>query len=380
MQNFDEDMGELFLKASTEIRLKSLEDDWDKIKNGLVPDPVLLPAIESRVNTQNYYREVVIAFLLLGIFTVSSVVFRDRKINKMIFVIQSGHNQTTGSGNKPALIYEKRAQKLETGRVIKPSKSFTTMPAEGVVTDNRFESNHLTKLAPVNREWFIQIGFERTLFPQNIVTKQIEQPKEKTSGRGIYAGIIAGPQISQTKQQGFGNAGLSGGLIAGFHLNEKISIESGLVISNKQFSSSGEFFDMSKISASMPSGMKLLQINSKSTVLEIPLDLNYKLCKLKKGRLFAAGGLSSYIIISEHNQYQASVNGINEMISGNYSGNQSYFAAAAKVGAGYEWNAGNGLNLRVNPYVLIPLKTIGMGSMPVVSAGIYLGILFPIIK
>lgn len=379
MQNFDEDMGELFLKASTEIRLRFLEDDWDKIKNGLVPDPVLLPAAESRVNTQNYYREVVIAFLLIGILTVSSIVFRDHNVNKMISVIQSGHNQTAGSGNKPALTYEKRAQK-KPGHVIKSSKSFTTVPAEDVVSNNRFESNHLIKLTPVSREWFIHVDFDRTIFPQNIIANPVEQPKEKKEGKGIYVGIIAGPQISQTKQQGFGNSGISAGLVAGFHLNKRISIETGLVISNKQFSSSGEYFDMSKISASMPSGMKLLQIHSKSTVLEIPLDLNYELFKLKKGRLFAAGGLSSYVITSEHNQYQASVNGINEMISGNYSGNQSYFAAAAKVGAGYEWNAGHGLNLRVNPYVLIPLKTIGMGSMPVVSAGIYLGVLFPIIK
>jgi hypothetical protein len=38
------------------------------------------------------------------------------------------------------------------------------------------------------------------------------------------------------------------------------------------------------------------------------------------------------------------------------------------------------LNLRLNPYLQIPIKMIGMGSMHVVSAGVYLGITFPLIK
>ena len=50
------------------------------------------------------------------------------------------------------------------------------------------------------------------------------------------------------------------------------------------------------------------------------------------------------------------------------------------MGLGYEWKAGNGLNLRVNPYLQIPLKTIGMGSMPVVSTGIYLGLYFHLLN
>ncbi len=130
----------------------------------------------------------------------------------------------------------------------------------------------------------------------------------------------------------------------------------------------------------MPPGMKLIQIQSKSTVAEIPLKLKYDILKTEKGSLFAGGGISSFIITREDNQYQASVNGNNETLKGSYSTHQHYFAAAANISAGYEWKAGKGLNLRLEPYVQIPLKTVGMGSMQVVSAGAYLGITFPIIK
>ena len=389
MQSFDEDMGELFRKASAEIRLKPLEDDWDKIKESLLPDPVFLPLTEYRISAPDVHLEVMIAFFLVGMFTISSIVLRESQINKRVPVVQTDISQITGSLGEPAIVNEKNVQIQYAGHVSKSLKSFalkpgrdslTTMTAGSSFAADRSESKSSVMRSLLPGDLGILVDFNQTPYAQKITTNHVEEPKEKTSGKRIYGGIIAGPQFSQTKQQGFGNAGLSAGLIAGFRFTKQLSIETGFTISNKQFSSAGEYFDMSKIAAAMPSGMKLLQIHSTNTVLEIPFNVNYEVVKLRKGRIFTSGGISSYIITNEHNQYQASINGAYETLTGNYSVRQSYFAAAANMGLGYEWNAGNGLNLRVNPYVQIPLKMIGMGSMPVVSTGIYLGILFPIIK
>ena len=67
-------------------------------------------------------------------------------------------------------------------------------------------------------------------------------------------------------------------------------------------------------------------------------------------------------------------------MDGHYSTHQNYFAAAINMSAGYEWNAGGNVNIRIEPYLQIPLKPIGMGSMNVTSAGIYLGITMPVVK
>ncbi len=130
----------------------------------------------------------------------------------------------------------------------------------------------------------------------------------------------------------------------------------------------------------MPAGMKLNQVQSNSTVFEIPVEIKYEVLKCNQGEVFVTGGLSSFILTSENNQYHASVNGHNETMSGHYSAHQSYFASAINISAGYEWIAGGNVNLRMEPYLQIPLKSIGMGSMHVVSTGVYLGISFPVVK
>ncbi len=379
MQHFDEDMGELFRKASTEIRLRPLGDDWEKIKEVLLPDPVFLPATDPGRDAHHLYRKLMISLFLMGIVAVSSIVFRDDQVIKTVPGFQSVHDATLKSREGSTMISAKSVQKLPAVH-IKSVKSVITNPALKFLTKDTLECKCLALLTPICREWRIQVGLNQAPGTANIIPNHVEAQEEKPNGAKVYVGIIAGPQFNQTKQQAFGNAGLSAGLVVGFRLNKRLSVETGFFISDKQFSSSGEYFDLSKISASMPSGMKLLQIQSTSTVLEIPLSFNYEVFKWEKGKLFTAVGVSSYIITKERNQYQASVNGLHETLTGNYSGHQSYFAATANMGLGYEWNTCRGLNLRVNPYVQIPLKTIGMGSMSVVSAGIYLGILFPIFK
>ena len=380
MQLFDENMSELFRTASAEIRLRPADDDWEKIQEGLLPDRSLLLSKETgdvSLNTNRMLKSALFIFVM-SVITLQPVIHQTsgNTMKSSIENNQTGQNTT--------------AQNTKGGPVVRsPIPEFAEKPfAEG-----HFKIRNLIELAPDGWDRMIQVGSDMKSKPstsvydfrqdtgyKQVMTKQIGEQKKHGAEQWLYGGIIAGPQFNQTKQQGFGNAGLSAGLIVGFHLNNRLSVETGLIISDKQYYSAGKYFDMSKISASMPAGMKLTQIQSKTTVLEIPLEIRYNLARISKGNLFAAGGFSSYIITREINQYQATVNGNDETLNGNYTTQQDYFAAAAKISAGYEWKAGKGLNLRLEPYLQIPLKTIGMGSMHVVSTGVYLGLTFPLFK
>ena len=391
MQHFDEDMGELFRKASSDIRLRPAEDEWDKIQERLLPDFSVLPAAAPAYGKWSAVRVTILTLLISGMAAISTLVVTDYKTEKK------------GKALRPDIIHQQEVKtrrpainKDQTGRIAKPfslSQSSVPVLSETPFTEEHLKEKNLGKLVPFGEVEQIQVGLNTKSKPSEtvfefrhdtgdipIMEKRNERQKKPGREKWIYGGIIAGPQFSETKQQGVGNAGISGGLIAGLHLNKKLSVETGLVISDKQYSSSGRYFDMSKISASMPAGMKLMQIESRATVLEIPLEIRYNLAGINKGNLFVAGGFSSYIITREMNQYLGKVNGAEETLNGSYPAHQDYFAATANIAAGYEWKAAKGLNLRLEPYLQIPLKTIGMGSMHVVSAGVYLGITFPLIK
>jgi Outer membrane protein beta-barrel domain len=209
---------------------------------------------------------------------------------------------------------------------------------------------------------------------KSVIPAKIKTPLKNR----FYAGILAGPQFNQVKNQGLGKAGFNGGIIAGMHFSKRWSVETGLLATEKKYSSSGAYFKMDKVAASMPTGMKVETMNGKSTVLEIPVQLKYNIIQNNKKQVFVSGGISSYLLTTENNNYHASVNGNPENLAGHYSNNKKYAGAVVNLGAGYQWKAGKKTTLRIAPYMQIPLKGIGIGSLPVFSTGVHLGISIPV--
>jgi hypothetical protein len=194
----------------------------------------------------------------------------------------------------------------------------------------------------------------------------------------FYASLIAGPQFNQVKNQGLNRPGFSGGITAGMRFSKRWSVETGLLVAQKRYASSGTYFKMDKVAASMPAGMKVEAMEGKSNVFEIPIKLKYDIIRKKNTQAFISGGISSYILTNENNQYQASLNGNAETLNAHYSNNKKYVNATVNLSAGYEWKIGKKTGFRIEPYVQIPLKGIGVGSLPVFSTGVHLGIAIPV--
>ncbi len=391
MPDLDDDMGELFLKASTDIRLKPANDEWDLIKSRLSKESSFSQVPESKTIDGHLQRILLIASIVTGITILNPLITRDSKSTKMQILrkTESAIQKTEKDSHfaSPVTSMLKNNGSL---RRLKEIREISVFPIhENLMNQDLPISEELSKYSSLT----INIAsFEKTSLLEktksdsqsfksgNAFEKQIEKNKDPSAEKRFYAGILAGPQFSQTKAQSFSNAGLSAGILLGFHLSKRLAFETGFLITNKQYSSAGQYFDISKISASMPPGMHIIQVSSKTQVLEIPVNLKYDLLKNIKSNFFISGGFSSYILTSEKNLYQASLNGNNETMTGNYPTHHSYFAASVNISVGYEDKVSKTVNLRIEPYFHIPVKPTGMGSMHVQSAGINLGFTIPVIK
>jgi predicted GNAT family acetyltransferase len=60
-------------------------------------------------------------------------------------------------------------------------------------------------------------------------------------------------------------------------------------------------------------------------------------------------------------------------MTGSYKNNCRYIAVMANIGAEYNYKTGKHTLIRIEPYIQIPLKGIGIGSMPVMTAGLHVG-------
>lgn len=207
---------------------------------------------------------------------------------------------------------------------------------------------------------------------EDIDRKEILTPHVNSTRQGVYFGLSLGPSFSRIKSGGLGKIGYDVSILAGYRLNNKVSIESGLSFAKKYYFSDGKYFSMDKVRSSMPSGMEVLDLEGSSSIFEVPLRIKYDLFRIHDATLFSTAGISSGIMTNERNNYRTSMNGAEQNLSGSYNHVSAYFANSLDVSFGYENKIGKIGNVRIEPYMKIPLKGTGVGALPVVSTGLHL--------
>ena len=80
------------------------------------------------------------------------------------------------------------------------------------------------------------------------------------------------------------------------------------------------------------------------------------------------------MIPADKNNYLVSMNGSQQTMISSYKNKSRSLAASFDISAGYEHKIGKSNYMRIEPYIQIPLKGMGVGSMPMISSGLRIGI------
>jgi hypothetical protein len=131
---------------------------------------------------------------------------------------------------------------------------------------------------------------------------------------------------------------------------------------------------MDKMSSTTPAGMKLIEVNGSSRLLEVPLHLSHDLSLKNNRRVFSSAGVSSFILTEENNKYNTMLNGIEGKMVGNYTKDMVYLAGAFDLALGYEKDLGKKNHIRIQSYLQLPIRGIGIGQLRVKTAGFKVGL------
>jgi len=186
----------------------------------------------------------------------------------------------------------------------------------------------------------------------------------------FYMGAYLGTDLSFVKSQRTSDAGYSFGLLLGYHINRRFSVESGAVLEKKYYYSSGRYFDKSSIP--YLTNVTILSLNG--NMIDIPVNLKYSFLLQKRGSFFATAGLSSYIMTKEYYDYNYEYNGNYGQKGYTYRNSTKNWFSVINVSAGYEYNFSRTFNIRVEPYFKLPASGLGLGKLSLNSTGIYIGV------
>lgn len=411
MQDIEQNMDELFQKAAANYPLKINDSQWDDLVPALL-NKAVNPPVTKKTSSGKYATWLL---LFISLLLTDGIITNTLKTKKSIpFFHSSAENKTNlpvitdetidYTNNKSA---EKKppSQKYYTQQTppsigVNSSQPFIKETAQRQVTrykagkkKNKYSpeaatlyqnplsitgsgtaNNTTVSVAAISQPSFSEAN--KTIYEkENLTLKENTIEKKETHYQtGIYLGAVAGPLFDEVKNQGLKKAGFSIGIIAGYQFKNHLSVETGFLFAKKPYFSSGKYFSMDKLSNSMPPDMKILSLEGNNCVWEIPVRIKYDFLYGNKNNFFSSAGITSYIMTHEKNNYLVSMNGAQQSMISSYKNMSRSLAATFDISVGYEHTIGKNNHFRIEPYIQIPLKGMGVGSMPMISSGLRIGI------
>ena len=224
--------------------------------------------------------------------------------------------------------------------------------------------------APIPRDYRLAVNVTAPATKKDTTTKQ---PTSKT--KHFYAGVFGSPDLSTVKMQSVKGVGTTFGLILGYTFNGgHWAIETGAYVDRKKYYTDGEYFNTKEVR--VPSNSYLDDVDGTCYMWEIPLNVRYNFNPGAKTAWFATAGFSTYLMSHEKYTYGYNWRGSATVWDSTWDIHKSsqYPFSIINLSAGFEQRLGKIGNLRVEPYVRLPLTGLGTGKLPIMSAGVNIGI------
>ena len=410
MPDINDNMDELFQKASENYPLKTTAGNFDDLMPFLAGPAAATGSAKPAV-LKRRYTALLLSLLLIGGSTITYLMYNPSNKQKMIKAEIKQPNKTN-AGNTTALSNTQTTGNLsaalsssitlnlqqplvEGDSIFLQGKMKGNTPAQmkvnitGTAADamNDSRQTNMAGLYSAENQNAITSAQQLKITISTPATENMEQPekenkkqeadkktssnpdKKKRAKPAIYFGISVGAALNQVKGQHSTKPGLTAGLILGLQVNKKLSVETGVQLTQKKYYTEGKYFTPK--AGSMPADMKIMSLNGTSNLIEIPVSVKYNFSKKKNG-FYGKAGISTYVMTKESNEYKAVVSGQQQDVNSTYNNTRCYPAAQLNIGAGYRQVLAKKTNIHIEPYIQIPLQGTGIGSLPVTSTGVHL--------
>ena len=202
---------------------------------------------------------------------------------------------------------------------------------------------------------------------QTLEKSKNKKVKKGTPSKYFYSSLIAGPDISNIRQQSYNKAGYSVGVLVGYNYN-KLSIETGILWDKKYYSSDAKYFNP-KVKYTSTYGM-LTDVTGSCNMFEIPINFAVKINNDHSNSLLFKIGVSSYLMKNEDYKFSYINYGTYNQASASFKNSTNNFLSILNIGLSYERKISKNKSVGMEPYFKTPINNIGIGRMPISSSGL----------
>jgi hypothetical protein len=207
-----------------------------------------------------------------------------------------------------------------------------------------------------------------TVSQTRVQSKDSLLPKEKTLRfRRFSFGVFASPDFSFTSSMHFVSPGISEGIFGEYHANNHWSFFVGVMRSSKVYASNNTDYQATDKYWAYKS--KTNRIDGSCAVIDVPINVKYHFYHRSNHLLFASAGISSYFML--HEKYSFIYTDGSPEKSWSYNERENYFFSLVNLSVGYEHYLNKFFSLQVEPFVKVPVNTIGDGEIKLLTTGMF---------
>ena len=210
---------------------------------------------------------------------------------------------------------------------------------------------------------------------QSIADNSHANQKPKPSmhiNRSLHIGILLAPDFTNVGNAANNRMSSNLGLTLGYHVFNNLSLNSGLILTTKNYDANGNAFHAP--ANSWINWVQLDNVRGSCYMIEIPLTVRYDYTVFGKTRFFISGGISSYLMRHESYDYTYTKNGYISNSSYSYYEREIYWFSAISLSLGLEQQISKSLSVQVEPFVKLPLSGIGYGNLQLSTYGLGLSL------
>ncbi len=212
---------------------------------------------------------------------------------------------------------------------------------------------------------------------QPYISTAISTNNQKDKLRGVNRwelSAVFGPDFSNVGFVSPEKTGLNIGLMVGYRITERVSLQSGILHSRKYYTAVGDAYNRFPAYNMNNTYLKMKWVEAYCFMWDLPINIRYDFVLRKKQRAFVSAGLSSYILNKENLQYYFTYYGDPGYKAWINPENSSYWMAAFNLSVGYEQRISKSFSIQAEPFLKMPTGEIGYGKINLNSMGMFLSL------
>ncbi|WP_421946252.1 hypothetical protein [Pedobacter sp.] len=261
----------------------------------------------------------------------------------------------------------------KTNKRNEPSTAATEFQDSSLSTNTQMLLNNTVAQIQLVKPYQLKTDLASTRLNTKIITKPTVLAKLESTQRkpSVSLSFVAAPDITSVRGSGQGNLSGSLGLEATVSISKRLSITSGVSYAKKLYDSDFSLYNpiTNYIFKNQPSN-----IHANCDVLDIPINVNYKLFSNNRNSLVVTSGLSSYLMLKERYDYTYQNSYASGPSSYQIRNQNQHLLGIANVGVTFQHKINNKFAVGISPFMKIPLTNIGYGNSKLSSTGVAISV------